>query len=173
MKANSWYWAILVVALSFSVFSCSEDGLSREEAEEIQNVFYDYQVEDIEGLDLKTVKRQFCGDTTFFMGVKDDCMWIAMFDEQTKEQLQVWEDFNLLRRLVEEPLEYGEVHELEPECFDLYSITRKSWGFAAYVHYETLATEENNWESDWINADVVFLHTDNGQLQRFQTRLLL
>ena len=169
MKTNFWYWSITIIALTFSLFSCSEDGPSREEVEEIQNVFYDYQVEDIEGLDLKTVKSTYCGDTAFFMGVKNGFMWVAMFDQQTKEQLQVWESKDPLRSLVVEPLEYGEVHELEPECFDLYSLTRTSWGFAAYVHYETLTTEENNWENDWINADVVFLHTDNGQFQRFQT----
>lgn len=168
MKANSWYWAILVVALSFSFFSCSEDGLSREEAEEIQNVFGDYQVEDIEGLDLSTVKMGFCGDTTFFMGVKDGIMWVAMFDEQTKEQLHVWNS-DLLPRLVTEPLEYGEVHEIKPECFDLFSLTRTSWGFAAYIRYETLATEENNWETDYIDADALFLRTESDMLQRFTT----
>lgn len=49
-----------------------------------------YRIKNAEGLDWNNVSANTIGDSTWLCGLKNWKIWIGLFDEQTKEQLEEW-----------------------------------------------------------------------------------
>lgn len=108
------------------------------------NNFYGYNVENRDGFDMISITVcLYNQDTTFLTGIKNEKMWIGMFDEHTKEQLKEWicaENFN---RKLEINLGYGEIETMRLSAFHSEkSIYKTNWGFVMIPYY---TERDANW----------------------------
>ena len=97
-------------------------------------------------------------DTAFLTGIKNEKMWIGMFDNHTKEQLKEWNGTKTVERTIKIDKGYGETELFNVTAFDFRSdIYKTNWGFTAalsYLHREnTLLTS-----SDIVSKDIFLLN---------------
>ena len=84
---------MFVICSLLLLSSCDKDPLmgSEEWEQERRNNFYDYKVKNREGFDMLSITPcAYNEDTAFLTGIKNEKMWIGMFDNHTKEQLKEW-----------------------------------------------------------------------------------
>lgn len=160
----------LFAAACFS-FGCSEDEPMIEEEPSVeqpsaeepsQENFFGYEVEDKEGFDLSTLswsklKTGEC-DSVFLYGLKNEKIWVGLFDENTKKQLHEWCATEVFNRNFETDWGYGEVEAADMDGFRLLSTVQTSWGFAAVVEYY----HDNNGDktSTYYRQDLLVLKGD-------------
>ena len=141
--------------------SCDKEPLkgSEEWEQERRNNFYDYKVKNREGFDMLSITPcAYNEDTAFLTGIKNEKMWIGMFDNHTKEQLKEWNGTKTVERTIKIDKGYGETELFNVTAFDFRSdIYKTNWGFTAalsYLHREnTLLTS-----SDIVSKDIFLLN---------------
>ncbi|GKH73835.1 hypothetical protein PN569_16880 [Parabacteroides merdae] len=132
---------------------------SEEWEQERRNNFYDYKVKNREGFDMLSITPcAYNEDTAFLTGIKNEKMWIGMFDNHTKEQLKEWNGTKTVERTIKIDKGYGETELFNVTAFDFRSdIYKTNWGFTAalsYLHREnTLLTS-----SDIVSKDIFLLN---------------
>ena len=127
--------------------------------QERRNNFYDYKVKNREGFDMLSITPcAYNEDTVFLTGIKNEKMWIGMFNNHTKEQLKEWNGTKTVERTIKIDKGYGETELFNVTAFDFRSgIYKTNWGFTAalsYLHREnTLLTS-----SDIVSKDIFLLN---------------
>lgn len=152
---------MFVICSLLLLFSCDKDPLmgSEEWEQERRNNFYDYKVKNREGFDMLSITPcAYNEDTAFLTGIKNEKMWIGMFDNHTKEQLKEWNGTKTVERTIKIDKGYGETELFNVTAFDFRSdIYKTNWGFTAalsYLHREnTLLTL-----SDIVSKDIFLLN---------------
>lgn len=152
---------MFVICSLLLLFSCDKDPLmgSEEWEQERRNNFYDYKVKNREGFDMLSITPcAYNEDTAFLTGIKNEKMWIGMFDNHTKEQLKEWNGTKTVERTIKIDKGYGETELFNVTAFDFRSdIYKMNWGFTAalsYLHREnTLLTS-----SDIVSKDIFLLN---------------
>ncbi len=152
---------MFVICSLLLLFSCDKDPLmgSEEWEQERRNNFYDYKVKNREGFDMLSITPcAYNEDTAFLTGIKNEKMWIGMFDNHTKEQLKEWNGTKTVERTIKIDKGYGETELFNVTAFDFRSdIYKTNWGFTAalsYLHREnTLLTS-----SDIVSKDIFLLN---------------
>ena len=150
------------------LFSCEKSLTEVEKWNELQRNFYGYNVKDRIGIDIESVKYSTClGDSVFLTGFRNGKIWIAMFNGQTKEQLQEWNGTKAVDREVEFDLDlgYGEhkIVELKINCFDLISLKKTTWGYVFILRFLQidLGSIPTLHADNHIEKEVVFLKDNN------------
>ena len=152
---------MFVICSLLLLSSCDKEPLmgSEEWEQERRNNFYDYKVKNRDGFDMQSIiARSLNDDTTFLFGIKNERMWIGMFDNHTKEQLKEWNGTKTVERTIKIDKGYGETELFNVTAFDFRSdIYKTNWGFTAalsYLHREnTLLTS-----SDIVSKDIFLLN---------------
>lgn len=152
---------MFVICSLLLLSSCDKDPLmgSEEWEQERRNNFYDYKVKNREGFDMLSITPcAYNEDTAFLTGIKNEKMWIGMFDNHTKEQLKEWNGTKTVERTIKIDKGYGETELFNVTAFDFRSdIYKTNWGFTAalsYFHREnTLLTS-----SDIVSKDIFLLN---------------
>ena len=152
---------MFVICSLLLLSSCDKDPLmgSEEWEQERRNNFYDYKVKNREGFDMLSITPcAYNEDTAFLTGIKNEKMWIGMFDKHTKEQLKEWNGTKTVERTIKIDKGYGETELFNVTAFDFRSdIYKTNWGFTAalsYLHREnTLLTS-----SDIVSKDIFLLN---------------
>lgn len=152
---------MFVICSLLLLSSCDKDPLmgSEEWEQERRNNFYDYKVKNREGFDMLSITPcAYNEDTAFLTGIKNEKMWIGMFDNHTKEQLKEWNGTKTVERTIKIDKGYGETELFNVTAFDFRSdIYKTNWGFTAalsYLHREnTLLTS-----SDIVSKDIFLLN---------------
>lgn len=152
---------MFVICSLLLLSSCDKDPLmgSEEWEQERRNNFYDYKVKNREGFDMFSITPcAYNEDTAFLTGIKNEKMWIGMFDNHTKEQLKEWNGTKTVERTIKIDKGYGETELFNVTAFDFRSdIYKTNWGFTAalsYLHREnTLLTS-----SDIVSKDIFLLN---------------
>lgn len=152
---------MFVICSLLLLSSCDKDPLmgSEEWEQERRNNFYDYKVKNREGFDMLSITPcAYNEDTAFLTGIKNEKMWIGMFDNHTKEQLKEWNGTKTVERTIKIDKGYGETEFFNVTAFDFRSdIYKTNWGFTAalsYLHREnTLLTS-----SDIVSKDIFLLN---------------
>ncbi len=152
---------MFVICSLLLLSSCDKDPLmgSEEWEQERRNNFYDYKVKNREGFDMLSITPcAYNEDTAFLTGIKNEKMWIGMFDNHTKEQLKEWNGTKTVERTIKIDKGYGETELFNATAFDFRSdIYKTNWGFTAalsYLHREnTLLTS-----SDIVSKDIFLLN---------------
>lgn len=152
---------MFVICSLLLLSSCDKDPLmgSEEWEQERRNNFYDYKVKNREGFDMLSITPcAYNEDTAFKTGIKNEKMWIGMFDNHTKEQLKEWNGTKTVERTIKIDKGYGETELFNVTAFDFRSdIYKTNWGFTAalsYLHREnTLLTS-----SDIVSKDIFLLN---------------
>ena len=152
---------MFVICSLLLLSSCDKDPLmgSEEWEQERRNNFYDYKVKNREGFDMLSITPcAYNEDTAFLTGIKNEKMWIGMFDNHTKEQLKEWNGTKTVERTIKIDKGYGETELFNVTAFDFRSdIYKTNWGFTAalsYLHREnTLLTS-----SDIVSKEIFLLN---------------
>lgn len=152
---------MFVICSLLLLSSCDKDPLmgSEEWEQERRNNFYDYKVKNREGFDMLSITPcAYNEDTAFLTGIKNEKMWIGMFDNHTKEQLKEWNGTKTVEHTIKIDKGYGETELFNVTAFDFRSdIYKTNWGFTAalsYLHREnTLLTS-----SDIVSKDIFLLN---------------
>lgn len=152
---------MFVICSLLLLSSCDKDPLmgSDEWEQKRRNNFYDYKVKNREGFDMLSITPcAYNEDTAFLTGIKNEKMWIGMFDNHTKEQLKEWNGTKTVERTIKIDKGYGETELFNVTAFDFRSdIYKTNWGFTAalsYLHREnTLLTS-----SDIVSKDIFLLN---------------
>lgn len=152
---------MFVICSLLLLSSCDKDPLmgSEEWEQERRNNFYDYKVKNREGFDMLSITPcAYNEDTAFLTGIKNEKMWIGMFDNHTKEQLKEWNGTKTVERTIKIDKGYGETELFNVTAFDFRpDIYKTNWGFTAalsYLHREnTLLTS-----SDIVSKDIFLLN---------------
>ena len=152
---------MFVICSLLLLSGCDKDPLmgSEEWEQERRNNFYDYKVKNREGFDMLSITPcAYNEDTAFLTGIKNEKMWIGMFDNHTKEQLKEWNGTKTVERTIKIDKGYGETELFNVTAFDFRSdIYKTNWGFTAalsYLHREnTLLTS-----SDIVSKDIFLLN---------------
>ena len=152
---------MFVICSLLLLSSCDKDPLmgSEEWEQERRNNFYDYKVKNREGFDMLSITPcAYNEDTAFLTGIKNEKMWIGMFDNHTKEKLKEWNGTKTVERTIKIDKGYGETELFNVTAFDFRSdIYKTNWGFTAalsYLHREnTLLTS-----SDIVSKDIFLLN---------------
>ena len=152
---------MFVICSLLLLSSCDKDPLmgSEEWEQERRNNFYDYKVKNREGFDMLSITPcAYNEDTVFLTGIKNEKMWIGMFNNHTKEQLKEWNGTKTVERTIKIDKGYGETELFNVTAFDFRSdIYKTNWGFTAalsYLHREnTLLTS-----SDIVSKDIFLLN---------------
>ena len=152
---------MFVICSLLLLSSCDKDPLmgSEEWEQERRNNFFDYKVKNREGFDMLSITPcAYNEDTAFLTGIKNEKMWIGMFDNHTKEQLKEWNGTKTVERTIKIDKGYGETELFNVTAFDFRSdIYKTNWGFTAalsYLHREnTLLTS-----SDIVSKDIFLLN---------------
>ena len=152
---------MFVICSLLLLSSCDKDPLmgSEEWEQERRNNFYDYKLKNREGFDMLSITPcAYNEDTAFLTGIKNEKMWIGMFDNHTKEQLKEWNGTKTVERTIKIDKGYGETELFNVTAFDFRSdIYKTNWGFTAalsYLHREnTLLTS-----SDIVSKDIFLLN---------------
>ena len=74
---------MFVICSLLLLSSCDKEPLmgSEEWEQERRNNFYDYKVKNRDGFDMQSIiARSLNDDTTFLFGIKNERMWIGMFE---------------------------------------------------------------------------------------------
>ena len=117
--------------------SCDKEPLkgSEEWEQERRNNFYDYKVKNREGFDMLSITPcAYNEDTAFLTGIKNEKMWIGMFDNHTKEQLKEWNGTETIERTIKIDKGYGEYEILDVSYFTC-DLKSTEWGFVAIPKY--------------------------------------
>ena len=120
---------------------------------------FGYFVETEEGFDLKSINIiHYSEDTTFLTGFRNEKLWVALFDEHTREQLHEWNGTKTVERTIKIDKGYGETELFNITAFDFRpNIYKTNWGFTAalsYLHREnTFLTS-----SDIVSKDIALLN---------------
>lgn len=86
MKKLLGLFALLVILL----VGCSKE-------KDCIDDFYGYRIQNTDGIDNESLNVYMVSpDSTFLSGIKNRKIWIGLFNEQTKEQLQEWEGTEIL-----------------------------------------------------------------------------
>ena len=103
--------------------------------QERRNNFYDYKVKNREGFDMLSITPcAYNEDTVFLTGIKNEKMWIGMFNNHTKEQLKEWNGTKTVERTIKIDKGYGETKLLNVSTFDFRSgIYKTNRGFIAVL----------------------------------------
>ena len=129
--------------------------------QERRNNFYDYKVKNREGFDMLSITPcAYNEDTAFLTGIKNEKMWIGMFNLHTKEQLKEWNGTKTVERTIKIDKGYGETKLLNVTAFDFRSgIYKTNRGFIAVLSY---LHRENTFltTSDVVSKDI-FLFNGN------------
>lgn len=152
---------MFVICSLLLLSSCDKDPLmgSEEWEQERRNNFYDYKVKNREGFDMLSITPcAYNEDTAFLTGIKNEKMWIGMFDNHTKEQLKEWNGTKTVERTIKIDKGYGETELFNVTAFDFRSdIYKTNWGFTAALSYHhrenTLLTS-----SDIVSKDIFLLN---------------
>lgn len=152
---------MFVICSLLLLSSCDKDPLmgSEEWEQERRNNFYDYKVKNREGFDMLSITPcAYNEDTAFLTGIKNEKMWIGMFNLHTKEQLKEWNGTKTVERTIKIDKGYGETELFNITAFDFRSnIYKTNWGFTAalsYLHREnTFLTS-----SDIVSKDIFLLN---------------
>lgn len=152
---------MFIICYLLLLSSCDKEPLmgSDEWEQKRRNNFYDYKVKNREGFDMLSITPcAYNEDTAFLTGIKNEKMWIGMFDNHTKEQLKEWNGTKTVERTIKIDKGYGETELFNVTAFDFRSdIYKTNWGFTAalsYLHREnTLLTS-----SDIVSKDIFLLN---------------
>ena len=152
---------MFIICYLLLLSSCDKEPLmgSDEWEQKRRNNFYDYKVKNRDGFDMQSIIP--CGyneDTVFLAGIKNERMWIGMFDNHTKEQLKEWNGTKTVERTIKIDKGYGETELFNITAFDFRpNIYKTNWGFTAalsYLHREnTFLTS-----SDIVSKDIFLLN---------------
>lgn len=116
-------------------------GCSKEE-NGVDN-YYGYHIRNEEGLDKESIgKEQISPDSTFLFGIKNRKIWMGLFNEQTKEQLEEWECMEMLADSVKKISAY-------------YSLVTIKGG---YIFNAELFFREDGLRDDRNKSQVLILH---------------
>ena len=154
---------MFIICYLLLLSSCDKEPLmgSDEWEQKRRNNFYDYKVKNRDGFDMQSIIP--CGyneDTVFLAGIKNERMWIGMFDEHTKEQLKEWNGTETIERTIKIDLGYGETEFFDVTTFKI-SPYKTQWGFVStfsYLHRRAVS---------WASSDSIpdkgclFLNGDN------------
>ena len=128
---------MFVICSLLLLSSCDKDPLmgSEEWEQERRNNFYDYKVKNREGFDMLSITPcAYNEDTAFLTGIKNEKMWIGMFDNHTKEQLKEWNGTKTVERTIKIDKGYGEYEILDVSYFTC-DLKSTEWGFVAIPKY--------------------------------------
>ena len=128
---------MFVICSLLLLSSCDKDPLmgSEEWEQERRNNFYDYKVKNREGFDMLSITPcAYNEDTAFLTGIKNEKMWIGMFDNHTKEQLKEWNGTETIERTIKIDKGYGEYEILDVSYFTC-DLKSTEWGFVAIPKY--------------------------------------
>ena len=154
---------MFVICSLLLLSSCDKDPLmgSEEWEQERRNNFYDYKVKNREGFDMLSITPcAYNEDTAFLTGIKNEKMWIGMFDNHTKEQLKEWNGTKTVERTIKIDKGYGETELFNVTAFDFRSdIYQTNWGFTDALSY--LPRENTLLTSSDIVAKDIFLLNGN------------
>lgn len=134
---NRIFNVCIVICSLVLLSSCNKDPLmgSEEWEQERRNNFYDYKVKNREGFDMLSITPcAYNEDTAFLTGIKNEKMWIGMFDEHTKEQLKEWNWTETIERTIKIDKGYGEYEILDVSYFTC-DLKSTEWGFVAIPKY--------------------------------------
>lgn len=147
---------VCIISFMLLLSSCKEDEI---------DLFYGYNVADREGFDPQSLSLNYCGDTVFITGLKNERMWVGMFDGQTKEQLREWSGTEPVERTMEIDLGYGNFLTVKVSGFGFSNYYKTDWGGVSYLRY---MERDTNWSigDDEMNTkfyykDVLFLNDNN------------
>lgn len=136
---NRIFNVCIVICSLVLLSSCNKDPLMGSEEWELdrRNNFYDYKVENRDGFDMISITPcTYNEDTAFLTGIKNEKMWIGMFDNHTKKQLKEWNGTETIERTIKIDKGYGDTYTLDVSAFILREIEKTSWGFALTPGYE-------------------------------------
>lgn len=128
---------MFVICSLLLLSSCDKDPLmgSEEWEQERRNNFYDYKVKNREGFDMLSITPcAYNEDTAFLTGIKNEKMWIGMFNLHTKEQLKEWNGTKTVERTIKIDKGYGEYEILDVSYFTC-DLKSTEWGFVAIPKY--------------------------------------
>lgn len=154
---------MFVICSLLLLSSCDKDHWDEQQ----RNSFYGYNVENHDDLDLRSItKCSYNQDTTLLTGIKNEKMWIGMFDEHTKEQLKEWNGTEIIERNIKIDRGYGVIETMRLSAFHLdRDIHKTNWGFTMIPYY---TERDSNWsaESGLVEAggyrkDILLLKGDN------------
>lgn len=141
--------------------SCDKDDLKDplDFIQQQQKDFYGYHVKDKNNIDVTSIETAAqLGDSVFLTGFKNNRIWIALFNEQTKEQLQEWNGTEVLERTIKIDKGYGEYEIFNITGYRL-QLEKTVWGFVSTIEY-LQKTNGLLTSSDIINKDILFLNGD-------------
>lgn len=162
IKMNRIFNVCMFVICSLLLLSSCDKELVKgpgEWEQERRNNFYDYKVKNREGFDMLSITPcTYNEDTAFLTGIKNEKMWIGMFNLHTKEQLKEWNGTKTVERTIKIDKGYGETELFNITAFDFRpNIYKTNWGFTAalsYLHREnTFLTS-----SDIVSKDIALLN---------------
>ena len=116
---------MFVICSLLLLSSCDKDHWDEQQ----RNSFYGYNVENHDDLDLRSItKCSYNQDTTLLTGIKNEKMWIGMFDEHTKEQLKEWNGTEIIERNIKIDRGYGVIETMRLSAFHLdRDIHKTNW----------------------------------------------
>lgn len=148
---------MFVICSLLLLSSCDKDHWNDQ-----PDYFYGYNVEDRNGFDLLSITLcPYNQDTTFLTGIKNEKLWIGMFDLHTKEQLKEWTCMDNFNRKLEINLGYGEIKTLKLSAFHFEErIYKTNWGFVMIPYY---TERDSSWtvgmsEAGGIKRDILLLN---------------
>ena len=151
---------MFVICSLLLLSSCDKEPLmgSEEWEQERRNNFYDYKVKNRDGFDMQSIiARSLNDDTTFLFGIKNERMWIGMFDNHTKEQLKEWNGTETIERTIKIDKGYGEYefHNVVAIFADFY---KTNWGFVGELKH-LLNKRTFTWDSrDEFKKNILLLN---------------
>ena len=168
----------MLIALCF-LLSCGGDPLNIEPdplqpekpyIPEEPDPFQGYLVKNREGFDVNSINiLHYNEDSTFLTGFRNEKLWVALFDEHTREQLHEWNGRESFDRTIDIDLGYGEhdifeaisfsFHIGEDETFLKNYWSRKtSWGYAFAPSFKKSDTESAVKYIFILNGDRILIY---------------
>lgn len=146
-----------VIICSLLLYSCGKE--PNEWDEQQSNDFYGYKVENKNGLDMVSINQcEYNEDTTLLTGIRNEKVWIGLFEEKSKKQLTEWSGSETINRTIKVDLGYGEQKEFEVTEFRLNELYKTTWGFVSALSY--IHREGNNLltSNDVVDKDIVLVN---------------
>lgn len=124
------------------------------------DIFYDYKVKNQEGFDIYSIILcPYNEDTTFLTGIKNEKMWVGMFDEHTKEQLKEWNGTETIERTIKIDLGYGKTELLNIVSFgSKLGIYKTNWGYIPTLTYGVILPTLGGGTA--LEKDILLLNDD-------------
>ena len=143
---------MFVIYSLLSLSSCDKESNSVD-------IFYDYKVKNQEGFDIHSIiPCAYNEDTIFLTGIKNERMWVGMFDGHTKEQLKEWNGTGTIERTIKIDLGYGKTELLNIASFGFKpGIYKTNWGYIPTLTYSVILPTQ---AGTALEKDILFLNDD-------------